>query len=233
MATTQDCTLCFNCLRACPYDNVALELRSPAREAADARPRTDWALFLAVLAWGGLVNAFAMVPPFYALAASLSGALGTRSEALVLGLIQGAGLGGGLLLTLGAARASGGRLRDWAPVLGPLALAAWGGHYLYHFVTGYSTLLPNLVVALERLGLPLGPPPVATVPARDAAFTWQVGFAYLALSASLWGAYRRAGRSGAGLRALWPQVLLALVFVALMILVFAQPMEARGSLLGT
>ncbi|MFN3265932.1 MAG: hypothetical protein ACK41E_03735, partial [Deinococcales bacterium] len=47
--SNQDCTLCFNCLRACPYDNVALELRSPIREAAQTKPRTDWTWFVVFL----------------------------------------------------------------------------------------------------------------------------------------------------------------------------------------
>ena len=87
-----DCTLCLNCVRACPYDNVALELRAPTFEAVHARPKADWALFVTVLTWAGLVNAFAMTPTFYSFATALSSFLGTRSEAVLLLLIQGVGI---------------------------------------------------------------------------------------------------------------------------------------------
>jgi polyferredoxin len=94
-----DCTLCLNCVRACPYDNVALEVRSPIREAIDIKPKADWALFMTVLTWAGLVNAFAMIPTFYSFATSLSSLLGTRSEAVLLLVIQGFGVGAGVGLS--------------------------------------------------------------------------------------------------------------------------------------
>ncbi|MBB5234311.1 4Fe-4S binding protein [Deinococcus budaensis] len=42
--SNQDCTLCLNCVRACPHDNVALVLRPPTRALAGWRPRADVAL---------------------------------------------------------------------------------------------------------------------------------------------------------------------------------------------
>ncbi|NJK43284.1 MAG: 4Fe-4S ferredoxin [Pleurocapsa sp. SU_196_0] len=234
MQSNQDCTLCLNCVRACPYDNVALEVRSPLREAETVRPRADWAWFVVVLTWAGLMNAFAMIPPYFAVAAWLSGVLGTRDEALLLLVIQVVGIGAGVALTLGAARLSArgqtaSPLRDWIGVLLPLALAAWGGHYLFHFVTGYETLLPNAVTALNRLGLNLPAIPLPAATRGDGIFLYQVVISYAALFGSLWVAYRKAAR-GLVLR-LVPQVLLALMFNTLTLLIFSQPMQARGSLL--
>jgi hypothetical protein len=232
-----DCTLCLNCVRACPYDNVAVEVRLPTREASDLRPRTDWSLFVTVLAWAGLVNAFAMIGPFFATASWISGVLGTQNEAIILLIIQVIGITGGLGLSILAARASGmlsgkplGRLRDWAMTLMPLALAIWAGHYLYHFITGYATLWPNINNALYRLGLELPSPGPATMPRTDQAFFWQVALSYLGLGATVWAAYRRSARAKA-LRAMVPQVILAVIFVALTLLIFSQPMQARGSIL--
>ena len=34
-----DCTLCLDCVQACPHDNVALASRLPGLELADARRR--------------------------------------------------------------------------------------------------------------------------------------------------------------------------------------------------
>jgi ferredoxin len=42
VTSTMDCTLCLNCVRACPYDNVALRLRSPLREGDHGRLGAPW-----------------------------------------------------------------------------------------------------------------------------------------------------------------------------------------------
>lgn len=227
-----DCTLCLNCVRACPYDNVALALRSPLQEAITLRPRADWAWFITVLTWAGLVNAFAMIPAFFAVAAWLSNLLSTRDEALLLLIIQGVGIGTGALLTWTAAR---GKLRDWVGVLFPLTLAVWGGHYLFHFVTGYNTLLPNALFALERLGLEVTALALPGVVRGDGIFWIQAAISYAALLASGWSAYRKAARGEGDARAvlleMLPMLLLIVLFNTLTLLIFSQPMQARGSLL--
>jgi polyferredoxin len=233
--SNRDCTLCLNCARACPYDNVALIVRNPLSEGALTKPKTDWAWFVTLLAWAGLLNAFAMIPPYYALAQWLSNGLGTTDEALLLGLIMTVGLTLGVGASWLGARTSGGSLRDWVGVLYPLGLAAWGGHYLFHFITGASTLLPNIFVALMRLGLPLSELNTPGVPRADAIFPFQVAVSYVALFASLYIAWKKASSQHKDARAIvmamLPQVLLALVFNTITILIFAQPMQARGSLL--
>lgn len=234
ISSNEDCTLCLNCVRACPYDNVALEVRNPLREALHSKPKTDWTWFVVLLTWAGLLNAFAMIPPYYNLANWLSGLLGTRDEALLLALIFVVALGLGVGLTVLAARASG-HLRDWVGVLYPILLSIWGGHYLFHFVTGANTLYPNIITAFMRLGLPLEPAPLAVTPRLDAIFPFQVVVTYLAFFAGLYITYQKASSQakdtrGVVLRML-PQVLLLLLLNILTILIFSQPMQARGSLL--
>ncbi len=241
--SNRDCTLCLNCARACPYDNVALIVRNPLEEGVSTKPKTDWAWFVTVLAWAGLLNAFAMIPPYYALAQWLSSALGTTDEGLLLGLIMTVGLTlgvGASVLSAGlSARAFGGAsagaLRDWVGVLYPLGLAVWGGHYLFHFITGASTLLPNMATALTRLGLPLPELGMSGVPRADAIFPFQVAVSYVALFASFYIAWKKASGQHQDARAIvlamLPQVLVALMFNTITILIFAQPMQARGSLL--
>jgi hypothetical protein len=173
-----DCTFCLDCARACPHDNVALAARKPLREfiplpvrpfasgATAARPaasawpqRWDVAFLALVFAFAGLANAFGMTPPVYTLAATLSRALGTRSEALILALIFGVlmmllpaalGLGAAWLSRrLGAAqggRANRGSLRvvfaRYAPTVVPLAFAIWFAHYWFHFASGALAIVP-------------------------------------------------------------------------------------------
>jgi polyferredoxin len=236
ISSNEDCTLCLNCLRACPYDNVALLIRSPLHEAVFVKPRTDWTWFVLLLTWAGVLNAFAMIPTYFVVAAWLSKVLGTRDEAVLLMLIFTVFLSTGFALTWLAAKASGGKtLRDWIGVLYPLTLAVWAGHYLFHFITGASTLLPNAVNALIRLGLPLEPPGLVVSPRLDAIFGFQVVLTYLAFFASVFVAYQKALGQTREIRGLilriLPQVLLAFLLNTLIILIFSQPMQARGSLL--
>ncbi|HSN76032.1 MAG TPA: hypothetical protein VL334_13230 [Anaerolineae bacterium] len=156
-----DCVFCLDCARACPHDNVALAARKPVIElVTNAWPkRWDVAFLALVFAFAGLANAFGMTPPVYALAATLSRALGTRSEALILALIFGllmvllpAALGLGaawLSRLLGAAqggRANRGSLRvvfaRYAPTVTPLAFAIWFAHYWFHFASGALAIVP-------------------------------------------------------------------------------------------
>ena len=69
-----DCTFCLDCVKACPHDNVALASRAAGRGTlAPAWPhRLDLAMLAIVAAFVGLVNAFAMTPPVYALEARLA-----------------------------------------------------------------------------------------------------------------------------------------------------------------
>jgi polyferredoxin len=236
ITTNTDCTLCLNCVRACPYDNVALEVRSPIREAITVRPKADWAFFITVLTWAGLVNAFAMIPTFFSFAASLSSFLGTRSEAVLLLVIQGFGILGGVALSSLAARLSGAKLRDYSSVLLPMCLGIWGGHYLFHFITGYATLLPNIVTALQNLGLPLADLPKPSIPRSDGIFPVQVVITYVALAASGYAAFQKAsvasnGNSRSLILKLLPQILVLLLIATITLLIFSQPMQARGSLL--
>ena len=116
----QDCTLCLNCVRACPHDNVVLAVRSPLQEATQRLPRLDWSLLVLVVAWGGLLNALAMTPPFTLLLDWLSLLLHTRVVTLLLipGILSGLALGA--MLSVGAARLARVSLRELAPTLVPV-----------------------------------------------------------------------------------------------------------------
>ena len=63
-----ECTMCLDCVRACPHQNVGLLLRTPGRELI--RPeswpkRWDVSFLVILLVAMGLTNAFGMVPPVY------------------------------------------------------------------------------------------------------------------------------------------------------------------------
>lgn len=248
--STMDCTLCLNCVRACPYDNVALRLRAPWREAlAGAWRRRGFvsvALLALVLLWTGVMNAVAMTPPFFALADTLSLALSTRQEWLLLALLFALVLLAGAAATLGAfalgSLAGGVRegpaalLRRWGSVAMVLAIGFWTAHYLFHFLTGALTIVPVFQHFFEYRGLPIDPNwrLAQLVPSRWLFF---VG----ATIASLYGVMAMALAAARALRdfgpqrgvlAMWPVGLFALAVTVLQVLILAQPMEMRGTLLG-
>ena len=85
-----DCTMCLDCVRACPHDNVSLFTRDPGAELSRADSwsrRWDMSLLVIALAFMGLSNAFGMVPPYYALQEELALTLGITSEFVALLLI--------------------------------------------------------------------------------------------------------------------------------------------------
>lgn len=248
--STMDCTLCLNCVRACPYDNVALRLRAPWREALSGawqrRGFVSVALLAVVLLWTGVMNALAMIPPFFAAADVLSAALATRQEWLILALLFAAVVGAGAALTLGAfalgSLAGGVRegpvalLRRWGSVAMVLAVGFWTAHYLFHFLTGALTIVPVFQHFFEYRGFAVDTNwrLAQLVPTRWLFFVGAgIASLYGVLAMALAGA--RALRDfGAqrGVLAMWPVGLFALAVTVLQVVILAQPMEMRGTLLG-
>ena len=250
MESTMDCTLCLNCVRACPYDNVALRVRAPWREALAGAWRRRGALGLGILAltllWAGVMNAVAMIPPFFTAADAVAATLGTRDETLVLAILFGAVVGLGGALTLGAfalgSLVGGVRegpaalLRRWGSVVMVLAVGFWTAHYLFHFLTGALTIVPVFQHFFEYRGFAVDTNwrLAQLVPSRWLFFVGaSIASIYGLMAIALAGA--RALRDfGAerGVLAMWPVGLFALAVTVLQVLVLAQPMEMRGTLLG-
>lgn len=249
MTGNMDCTSCMNCVRACPYDNVSLAVRSPARELL-ARPwDRRWGLPLMVVAtamlFWGLLNAMAMVPPFYDAATWLSQTLNTRSEPLLLGVIFAAVTATGLLLSLLAAVTSdavGGQgwrpkaaLMRWGYVFVALGFGFWAAHYLFHFLTGAASIWPVTQHFFEWRGFDVDPNwriarfiPSAWLFPTAAAISG--AYALLASYVTIRIAVRDFGRKAA--YAMWPMLLFVLAVTAFQVVVLALPMEMRGTILG-
>ena len=91
-----DCTLCLDCVHACPHDNIALAARVPGAELADARRRSgigrfsrrwDIAALAVLFVFGSLMNAFGMVAPVRGVEAAIASALGVSGEAPALAVL--------------------------------------------------------------------------------------------------------------------------------------------------
>ncbi len=247
--SNMDCTHCFNCVRACPYDNVALTVRAPGWEWTRApwakRGRFTLMLLGVLLAFWGLLNAVGMIGPYFALAQGVANALGTESEFVVLGVLFTTVTLAGFLLTLGvsllADRLGGARstpreaLERWGYVTVALGFGFWGAHYLFHFLTGALSIVPVFQNFLMLQGLNIDPNwrLAQLVPSRllfpvTAAIT--LLYALLALSVTFRIALRDFGRRG--VLAMWPVLLFVLAFTAFSIWVLGQPMEMRGTIFG-
>ncbi len=254
------CHLRLDCLRACPYDNVALALRPPAAELGDDRNRSvvgrpsrrrDLAALVALYVWGGLLNAFGMVPPAYALESGLADLLGLRpewglwAEAPVLLLLYIVGLVLLPLLLLGVAgglsRLASGAGKRLSEVINryiysllPLGFGIWAAHFAFHFLSGALTVIPVGQSVLLDLGLWRGVPRWDLGPILPLAWLFPLEAGLLGLGAwgSLLVAYRIAGREAPQkrLRAFLPWAVLVLLLLAAALWLMAQPMEMRGTI---
>jgi ferredoxin len=245
-----DCTLCGNCLRACPYDNVTLRSRPVSHEGIVGAwrhrgMRSALLLGVSLSAWG-MLNAFAMVPPYYALAETLATTLGTRAEWLVLALIfvvaTALGLGFAFGATLIADRIAGerttspwGAFERWGMVWVTLGIGFWVAHYLFHFLTGALAIVPVFENFFALRGVPLEPNWrfAQLIPSRW-LFPIGAGVVSLATLVALWQVGRIALRDFGtrGLAAAWWLGLLVLLVGVLQVLLLGLPMEMRGTLLG-
>ena len=248
-----DCTLCLDCIHACPEDNVAIRTRPPAEELTvdpvrsgigRLSRRTDVAALAVVFTYGALLNAFAMVSPVYALQRWLAGALGTHSDFVVLSILFVAGLVVAPLVTVGAAAALSERslgaaaarhARRFALLLVPLGFGVWLAHYGFHFLTGLWTVVPVAQHALEELGAPLLGEARWGLGGLRAGLVWPIEIAFVALGSvgSLAVAWRLCARDfprrPRSAFVPWAALVVGLAATALWLL--AQPMEMRGTYL--
>jgi polyferredoxin len=252
-----DCTLCLDCAKACPHDNVALVSRAPGEELLrQSWPRRlDLALLAVLICAAGLVNAFAMTPPVYRLEEWLADLLHTREEAIVLGLIF---VVGAILAPLASVVAAAWLNRRTLPTLRgeplrrgilrfayafvPLGMGIWTGHYLFHLLIGPLTIIPALqhfwanVAGFPLFGAPNPMLGAAWVPPLPVVRGVQMLAMAAGIGGALWVAWRAARDSlpspVLALRAWLPWALILLLGGALAITVFLLPMEMRGNVLG-
>ncbi len=252
-----DCTFCLDCVYACPHDNVGILSRPPATELIpDPRrsgigrlsQRPDMAALTIVFVFGGLLNAFGMVSPVYAVEAWIASTLGLSHEAPVLGLLFAFALVVEPLVLLGAAgwltyRWTGGRepalpltLR-FTYALAPLGFGVWLAHYGFHFFAGLLTFVPVVQSALVDAGLPLLGLPMWHLVGIPAAWVYPIEIGFLSLGAvgSLMTAFRVAEELAPERPRLafapWAALCLVLWLSALWLL--SQPMEMRGTILAS
>lgn len=258
--SNMDCTLCLDCARACPHDNIGLFGRGFGAELS--RPklwhnRYDVSFLVIGLAWLGLVNAFGMISPVYDLMQALAATFGLTALDLSDKLIEGVALlaifivGAGILpliTTFAAAALARAMTRtakrdtlrialtNFAPIFVPLGLGFWIAHYGYHFLTGLGSIVPVFQEFLQNHGIGvLGEPnwALGSAPNLELIGAAQALAVIIGYAASLWLTQKIAMRLYKR-QMLAGFVVWALLLTAMMLAglwLFSQPMEMRGTIL--
>ncbi len=255
--SNMDCTLCLDCVRACPHDNIGLMTRTPGRELLQpgAWPaRWDISFLVIALAFMGLVNAFGMIPPVYDLMQDIAESLGLIAAGWSNEAIEFVTLGGIFVLIsfiipamsifiAGQFTRYATRKRfslrhtvaQFAPAFVPLGFGIWIAHYVFHFLIGAYTIIPithNFL--LDHYITVFGTEPNWSLSGLDASSPlmglFQVGALMGGFLWSMFIAQRVATRHYGrdAMPALLPWGLILLGLVFAAISIFGQPMEMRG-----
>jgi ferredoxin len=167
-----DCTLCFDCVRACPHDNIGLTSRVPGEElASDERrsgigrlaSRPDLAALAVLFTFGGLLNAFAMTGTAAHLQHQwVNAGVPGHTAALVLLFVLALVIASILMLVPGYATSRAVLADTWSGpeprtpgllsaarhaarygyALVPLGAGVWLAHYGFHLLAGVLAIVP-------------------------------------------------------------------------------------------
>jgi cytochrome c oxidase assembly factor CtaG/polyferredoxin len=248
-----DCTLCMDCVKACPHDNIGILPRSLTQDALSSQPtsslgrlsrRTDVAAAALVLVLAGFANAAAMVGP----GAAFLVAAGRRIPWLATdlgsfaGVIAAVVLAAGVVWIVSQGTGGGASRREsfcrGALALVPLGMGMWAAHLLFHLAIGLPGLLPLLQQTGQDLGVRWGGAPGwsagANVLQGNGLLQLQLLFLDGGLLLSLYLVWRMVvdTRIVRRLLAIAPLVLLALALYASGFWLLLQPMQMRGVMMG-
>jgi len=259
-AGNMDCTFCLDCVKACPHDNIGLQvvvpgtdlIRNPRRSSLGRLSRrTDVAALALVIVFAAFTGAAAMVSPVTGWLAGLTSRLGMASPLPAISLFfvtallltPAIAMGTAVLLGRSAAQAATPTrelLCRFSLALIPLGAAMWAAHFLFHLLAGYGSAVPILQQAAGTVGFHLlGRPDWALSSLRLDANTILV-LQTLLLDAGLlltlyvgWRIARECvPRVRAALRLFAPWACVAIILYVVGIWIFLQPMQMRGMMMG-
>ena len=248
-----DCTLCMDCVKACPHDNIGISTRSMTHDAVASEPtsslgrlhrRMDVAAAALVLVFAGFANAAAMVGP----GSDWLAAAGRGVPWLATGAGSFAGVLAGILLAgavvwLASQSTLGGQSRSEtfgrsALALVPLGMGMWAAHLLFHLLMGVPALLPLVQQAgqdlgVRWLGVPRWSAGSAVLPGNG-LLQLQLLFLDGGLLLSLYMVWRTVAkvRVGQRLLAIAPLALLTVALYCIGFWLLLQPMQMRGVMMG-
>ena len=248
-----DCTLCMDCVKACPHDNIGIVARSLTQDVLVREPtsslgrlsrRTDVAAVALVLVFAGFANAAAMVAPgadFLSAAGRRMPWLGTTAGSFA-GVVAGMLLGAGAVWVASQADRSDGLRREafcrGALTLVPLGMGMWAAHLLFHLLMGLPGLLPLFQQSGQDFGLHwLGVPHWSAggyLLQGNGLLQLQLLFLDGGLLLSLYLVWRTVAVTGVARRLLSaaPLALLTVALYGFGFWLLLEPMQMRGMMMG-
>jgi hypothetical protein len=166
-----DCTLCMDCVKACPHDNIGVTTTNPVRDllrdpqrssVGRLSGRRDVAMIARLIAYGAFGSAFVMVSPVVDALGRLHtifpclGSLfapGTCLAIFVLSLIAFESCITRATNRFGTFVAANTRTISsrFALALLPFGLSMWAAHLIFHLGTGLPSLWPTFQQAVNDL----------------------------------------------------------------------------------
>lgn len=240
-----DCTLCLDCIHACPHDNIGIvavvpgaELwRDPSRSGIGRLSRRpDIATLIVLLVFGAFANAAGMIAPVAEWQESVRVTWGLPSLFWVVTIYYLFALVFLPFVLVGVAAASskwwGDRSLGWRRTafrysysLVPLGFAMWLSHYSFHLLTSYDAVLPA-----AQCFLGIGSPDWSNACCRPVS-NWiprlEIIILDFGMLLSLYTAYRIADRSW---KPLLPWALLVVLLFTTGVWIVLQPMQMRGTM---
>jgi hypothetical protein len=253
---SMDCTLCLDCVKACPHDNVGILAFAPAHDLLQdpkrssvgrLSERTDIAAVALVMVFAGFASAAAMVAPFtvwqqywterFRMASAVPSI--TLYFVIALGvapLCTAVGSAAAGRFFAGVDRSTREIVCRYSVALVPLGLAMWVSHLLFHLSTGWKTAWPAVKQAVAESGLAQFAHPHWVMPNPLLSPGTLLNAQMLVLDAGLilslylgWRAAQEfAPGAWAALRLITPWVLLAAILYAGGFWTLLQPMQMRG-----
>jgi polyferredoxin len=170
-----DCTLCMDCVNACPHDNVAIYAMSPMREVSRdpqrssirrLSQRTDIAAVILIVVLAAFMNAATMIGSGAALFARLAAIVPASWQTIVsaLGTLLVAALMTGIAWAVAAwmrilPAETNTSTREvfsrFSLTLLPLGLGMWAAHLIFHLLTTWQSAWPLVQQFAQDAGLHL------------------------------------------------------------------------------
>jgi cytochrome c oxidase assembly factor CtaG/ferredoxin len=251
--SNMDCTLCMDCVKACPHDNIGILPRSMTQDVLAAQPtsslgrlqrRIDVAFAALIIVLAGFANAAAMVAP----GADFLAAAGHRIPWLATNAGSFFAVLGSTVVVIGIVwLASLSLQRCYLPreafcrsalALVPLGIGMWAAHLLFHLLMAAPGILPLVQQAAGDFSLHLPGAvhwsAVRPLLAGDGLLQLQLLFLDAGLLLSLYLAWRIAANARMAQRFLSvaPLALLMCGFYGFGFWLLLEPMQMRGMMMG-
>jgi len=260
--SNMDCTLCLDCVHACPHENVSLLASLPGSQLVRIERskkrrnkffrRFDVAVLIFLLVFAAFSNASGMTLPVLSWERSLQTSFRVGSLQPILGVLYLVSMvvvpsllvacSVWLSKLFGPTRVAWKEIvSTYAPAFVPLGFSMWLIHFSYHLLTAGQTALPVIQRAAMDVGITLFGAPnwslSSTMPSLDWLPALELLLLDLGLLFTLYIGWRTASRFGLTmsrrLRLNAPWAALAFLLYSIGMWIVFQPMQMRGMMMGS